>query len=73
VRRTVQPPRRKAYNLRSYALGHSGDFALVPIEDTLVEVGDRVVTGREPLRVFEMRLKRIGDTEWPAANPVSPK
>jgi hypothetical protein len=89
-------PARKAYNLRSYALGHSGDFALVPIEDgyeweipggpgaviryrstikdgTLVEVGDRVVAGREPLRVFEMRLKRIGDTDWPAANPVSPR
>ena len=89
-------PARKAYNLRSYALGHFGDFALTPVEDgyeweipagpgaviryrstirdnTLVEVGDRVVAGREPLRVFEMRLERLGDTDWPAANPVSPR
>ena len=39
----------------------------------LHEVGERIVAGREPLRVFEMRLKRIGDTDWPAAGAVSPK
>ncbi|MDQ6685098.1 MAG: DUF1579 domain-containing protein [Pseudomonadota bacterium] len=39
----------------------------------LVEVGDRVVAGREPARVFEMRLKRIADTEWPAGGAISPK
>ena len=39
----------------------------------LHEVGDRIAPGREPLRVFDMRLKRIGDTDWPAAGAVSPK
>ena len=39
----------------------------------LHEVGDRIVPGREPLRIFDMRLKRIGDTDWPGAGAVSPK
>lgn len=39
----------------------------------LHEVGDRVVAGREPLRIFEMRLKRVGDTDWPAAGAVAPR
>jgi hypothetical protein len=41
--------------------------------DDFVEVGDRVVPGQPPLRIFEMRLKRIGDTSWPAGDAVSPK
>ncbi|HEV7396659.1 MAG TPA: hypothetical protein VGN86_09140 [Pyrinomonadaceae bacterium] len=35
-----------------------------------LEVGDRIVEGKEPQRFFEMKLKRVGDTTWPAANPV---
>ncbi len=41
--------------------------------DELHEVGDLVVEGREPVRIFEMRLKRIGATDWPAAGAVGPK
>ena len=37
------------------------------------EVGDRIVPGREPVRFFEMNLKRVGDTDWPAAGAISPK
>jgi hypothetical protein len=37
------------------------------------EVGDRVVGGQAPARFFEMRLKRVGDTTWPAGDPVPPK
>lgn len=37
------------------------------------EVGDRIMPGREPVRFFEMNLKRIGDTNWPAGGAVSPK
>ena len=37
------------------------------------EVGDRIMPGKEPVRFFEMNLKRIGDTSWPAAGAVSPK
>jgi hypothetical protein len=39
----------------------------------LYEVGERIVAGREPLRIFEMRLKRIGDVDWPAAGAIAPK
>lgn len=35
------------------------------------EVGDRIVPGAEPVRFFEMRLTRVGDTDWPAGDPVS--
>ncbi|HEX8492177.1 MAG TPA: hypothetical protein VF658_04995 [Pyrinomonadaceae bacterium] len=37
------------------------------------EVGDRITPGKEPVRFFEMNLKRVGDTNWPAAGAVSPK
>ena len=85
-------PAKKAYNLRSYALGRSGDFPIQPTADgyvweipqgpatirytaaiqgdTLREVGDRIVPGREPLRFFEMTLKRLGDSDWPETRPV---
>lgn len=34
------------------------------------EFGDRLVPGQPPLRVFEMRLKRLGDSAWPEAGAV---
>lgn len=37
------------------------------------EVGDRIVPGKEPVRFFEMNLKRVGDTDWPAAGAINPK
>ena len=42
-------------------------------DGTLHEVGDRLVPEREPMRFFEMTLKRVADTDWPAANPVPPR
>lgn len=36
------------------------------------EVGDRIMPGTEPVRFFEMNLRRVGDTNWPAAGAVSP-
>lgn len=38
-----------------------------------IETGDRVVPGRDPVRFFEMRLERLGDSAWPAAGAVPPK
>jgi hypothetical protein len=87
---------KRAFALRSYALGHSGDFAVTTRNDgftwvipqgpgakivytatvtreTWHEVGDRIVEGRDPVRFFEMTLKRVGDTDWPAGNPIPPK
>ncbi len=37
------------------------------------EVGDRIAPGKDPVRFFEMNLKRVGSTDWPAAGAVSPK
>lgn len=40
-------------------------------DSTWFEVGDRIVAGRPPVRFFEMNLKRVGPTSWPAAGQVS--
>ena len=37
------------------------------------EVGDRIMPGKEPVRFFEMNLKRVGDTKWPAEGAIPPK
>lgn len=36
------------------------------------EVGDYVAEGQPPRRMIEMRLRRVGDTGWPAAGAVDP-
>jgi hypothetical protein len=38
-----------------------------------LEVGDRIVPGKDPVRFFEMNLKRVGDNDWPAAGAIPPK
>lgn len=37
-----------------------------------VETGDYVMEGRPPMRVIDMRLRRVGDTDWPAGGAVAP-
>ncbi|HSS22106.1 MAG TPA: hypothetical protein VLL54_18700 [Pyrinomonadaceae bacterium] len=37
------------------------------------EVGDRIIPGKDPVRFFEMNLKRVGDSDWPGAGAISPK
>jgi hypothetical protein len=37
------------------------------------EVGDRIVPDKEPVRFFEMTLKRVGNTDWPGAGAIGPK
>ncbi|HEX8380796.1 MAG TPA: DUF1579 domain-containing protein [Allosphingosinicella sp.] len=37
------------------------------------EVGERIAGTAKPVRIFEMNLKRVGDTRWPAGNPVPMK
>ncbi len=37
------------------------------------EVGDRIVKDQEPVRFFEMELKRVGDSDWPSAGTIPPK
>ncbi|MBP6876173.1 MAG: hypothetical protein KBD56_08895 [Candidatus Eisenbacteria bacterium] len=41
-------------------------------DDAWHEVGDRIVPGQAPMRFFEMTLARVGGTDWPGGNPVSP-
>lgn len=88
-------PEKQSYVMRSYAMGHVGDFALKPTGDGFVweipagpvtirytavikdgtwrEVGDRITPGKEPIRFFEMNLKRVGNTDWPTGGAVDPK
>jgi hypothetical protein len=39
-------------------------------EGTLREVGHRIAGDAPPVQIFEMNLRRVGDSDWPAANPV---
>ena len=48
-------------------------YTAVVKDGELYETGDRIVTGNAPQRVFEMRLRRIGESDWPAAGAVPPK
>lgn len=48
-------------------------YTAVIKDGTLHEVGDRLVPDKEPVRFFEMTLKRIGDSDWPGAGAISPK
>lgn len=41
--------------------------------DAWQEVGDRIMPDKKEVRFFEMNLKRVGDTDWPAAGAVGPK
>ncbi|RZJ05800.1 MAG: DUF1579 domain-containing protein [Brevundimonas sp.] len=53
--------------------GGSVDYVTTHTGDEWVETGDFVMEGgRPPMRVIELRLRRRGNTDWPAANPVAP-
>lgn len=42
-------------------------------EGVWFEVGERMVEGQAPVKTFEMSLRRIGNTDWPAAGAVPAK
>ena len=54
------------------ARGGFMEYVTVHSGDDWVETGDFVMEGRPPMRVIELRLHRRGDSDWPAANPVTP-
>lgn len=37
------------------------------------EIGERIMPGKAPVKIFDMQLTRVGDSAWPGANPVSPR
>jgi hypothetical protein len=68
--------------IKPTADGYTWDIPMGPVtmrytatikDGVLKEVGDRVEAGKEPTRVFEMELKRVGDTTWPAEGAIPPK
>ena len=48
-------------------------YTAVVKDGTFKEVGDTIVAGKEPVRTFEMVLKRVSDTDWRAAGAVPQK
>ena len=42
-------------------------------DGTWTEVGDRIAPGRDPVRFFEMKLTRVGDSAWPQAGAIAPQ
>ena len=86
-------PVRRAYSMRSYAMGYAGDYPLTVRPDGFswsypagpgatmrytatirgdewLEVGERVTDGGATTQTIELRLRRIGSSEWPAAGAV---
>ena len=47
-------------------------YTTVIDDGTWTEVGERIVPGQPPARFIELRLQRIGDSDWPAAGAVGP-
>ena len=45
-------------------------YTAVVKDGTWTEVGNRVMPDKDPVRFFEMRLQRLGDTDWPAGSAV---
>jgi hypothetical protein len=87
---------KKAWSMRSYAMGRSGDFQFSPTADGFTwsvpagpkatvrytavikdgnwrEIGEFLMEGQPPRQVFEMNLKRIGESDWPAGGAVPMK
>ena len=52
--------------------GAKMEYVAVVREGTWHEVGTWIAEGQPPRRMIEMRLIRIGDTDWPAGRAVSP-
>ena len=38
--------------------------------DSWREIGEMIAAGKEPVQIFEMNLKKVGDTAWPAAGAL---
>jgi len=47
-------------------------YTAVISNDTWVETGERIAEGQSPFTFLRMELTRTGDTDWPAAKPVTP-
>lgn len=64
-------PTKKAYNLRSYAQGRSGDFVLTPTADGYIwEIPAGPMTIRYTAVIKDGTLREIGERIAPGAPPV---
>lgn len=74
LRRQAKGERRRLEVDSGILDGRSADDETATIKDgTWHEVGERIEPGKEPIRFFEMTLKRVGDTGWPAEGAISAK
>ena len=48
-------------------------YAATVRDGVWTETGERLMPGQPPVKIFEMRLQRIGDTDWPAAGAAGPR
>jgi hypothetical protein len=55
------------------AIGESVRYTAVIKNGALHEGGDQMTTGKELVRIFDMNLKRVGDSGWPAAGAIQAK
>jgi hypothetical protein len=69
----VIKPTADGYNWEIPAGPMTIHYSAVIKDGTLREVGDRLMPGKDPVRFFEMNLKRVGDSDWPAAGAIPMK
>lgn len=48
-------------------------YTAVVKDGTWHEYGERIGAGAEPVRFHEMTLKRLGNSDWPAAGAIGPR
>jgi hypothetical protein len=53
------------------AAGGSVRYTATVKGDSWNEVGDLIAEGKPPVRIFEMNLARIGDSDWPEAGALT--
>lgn len=49
------------------------EYVAVVRDGTWHEVGTYIVEGQPPRQMIDMRLTRVGDSDWPAGGAVSPR
>jgi hypothetical protein len=46
-------------------------YTATVLKDRWKEIGEYIVPGKAPTKMFEMNLKKVSDTDWPEGTPIA--